>query len=368
MKLFLKRLVIGISSSFILILLILFILSLFVVVENKEMRGNLYPSFTCINTTKHPNVYQKISLNEVIDDSLLTNSENSCGYNKAIYEWTNDKESELELTIDVKTTGQFYIGLDYLSLNETIIDNRISLYVNDELQDSNAENMPLFSTWANESQEKKFDRNDNQFLSRQKLVKKWDYVVLRERLMLETDPVLFYLEAGLNKIKIIKEEGEILLGDLYLIKDNKLKSYDDYRNSNNSPITKDNLIKLEAEKPVYKNDVSILFDNEQSPSITPYNSYKNYLNIVDVYFYKPGQKLTYAFDVEESGFYNITLKYRNNAYHNISVYRNIYVNDELIFDELQSYEFPYSTKWRNETLGNDEDFLFYFDKIGRAHV
>lgn len=360
MKLFIKRLILALSSCFILTLVILFILSLFVVVENKEMRGNSYPSFTCINTTKHPNIYKTISLDEVLDNSLLTSSEDSCGYNKAVYEWTNEKDDELEFMIDVESSGDYYIGIDYLSLNDTVIDNKISLYINDELQNSDAENMPLFSTWANESNEKVFDSNNIQVLNRQKLVKKWDYIVLREKLMLDKNPVSFSLLKGSNKIKIKKEEGEFILGDIYLVKDNELSTYNNYRKNNDYPITKNQLISLEAEKPVYKNDISILFENEQTPNTTPYNSYKNYINIVDVYFYKPGQKLTYAFEVKEAGYYNITLKYRNNFYQNINVYRNIYINDELVFDDLHGYRFPYSTKWRNETLGNKEDFLFYF--------
>src|SRR5690606_12275123 len=146
----------------------------------------------------------------------------------------------------------------------------------------------------------------------------------------------FLLNKGENKIKIRKEEGEFILGNLYLIKDIELSTYEKYRENNDYPITNNQLISLEAENPVYKNDISILFQNEQTPNTTPYSSYKNYLNIVDVYFYKPGQKLTYAFEVKEAGYYNITLKYRNNYYQNINVYRNIYINDELVFKDLQS--------------------------------
>ena len=144
MKLYLKKILLGISGCFILTLVILFILSLFVVVENKEMRGNAYPSFTCINTTKHPNVYKTIVLSDILDELLLTSSENSCGYDKAVFEWTNEKNDEIEFIIDVESQGEYYIGIDYLSLNNTVIDNKISIYINDELQNDDAENMPLF--------------------------------------------------------------------------------------------------------------------------------------------------------------------------------------------------------------------------------
>jgi len=363
MKFVLKKILMGTLGGFLLITLILFILSLFVVVENIEMRGVNNPSFTCINTTKHQNIYKEIKIIDIVEASLLTDIDESCGYDTAVFEWTNDKSNELTFEVNIENSGNYQIGIDYQSLNSTIIDSAISIYINDELQTNLAENMRLMTSWTNETDEMVFDSKNNQVLNRQVSVQRWDYELLREHIMLNSNAIEFSFVEGINTIKIIKEEGEFLLGNLFLVNNSHPITYVEYLNNHrNQVLTTGNLMTLEAENSAYKNDVSIIYQSEKSPNVSPYKSDKNYVNIVGNYFYKPGQKITYAFDVEEEGYYNITLKYKNDIYQNINVYRNIYVNDELIFNELASYEFSYSSNWVNETLGKQTNYQFYFNK------
>ncbi len=361
---FFKKTLMYIFGVLIFTTLILFILSLFVVVENQEMRGNLnHPSFSCINTTKQPNIYKKIAARDIIDSSLLTDIDDSCGNTALVYDWSDDKPNEISFDVNVETSGSYNIGIDYLSLNDSILDNAISVYINGELQTSDALNMRLMTSWTDETEEKSFDANNNQILSRQVPIKRWDYTILHENLMLNKNGVNFTFNEGTNSVKIVKENGEFLLGNLYLVEENDPISYAEYliNNNNNNNLTSGQNIAIEAENSAYKNDVSIIYENEKSPNVSPYSSNKNYINMVGQYFYKPGQKITYAFDVKEAGYYNITLKYKNNEYSNINTYRNIYVNNELIFNELESYEFTYTNQWKNETLGKDKDYLFYFN-------
>ncbi|MDF2699483.1 MAG: hypothetical protein K0Q49_1039 [Haloplasmataceae bacterium] len=349
--------------SFMSITLILFILSWFVVIENKEMRGSdLTPSFTCINTTKHNHVVKEIKITDVIESSQLKNVNDSCGYNQDVYAWTKEKANEITFNVIVEESNDYNIGIDYLSLNETIIDNAISIYINDELETKSAENMRLMTSFTNESNTKSFDTYHNQILNRQKLLKRWDYTVLREHLLLNNEAVNFSFLKGDNKITIVKEEGEFLLGNIYLVNKSEIKSYDEYLYSHEGPNVENSLITIEAENSVYKNDVAIRAENEKSPSVSPYDSNKNYINIIGNFFSVPGQKVTYAFDVDQAGFYNITLKYKNNLNQNTNSYRNIYVNDEIVFADLESYEFKYLSDWQNETLGNGTDFRFYFEE------
>jgi ABC-type glycerol-3-phosphate transport system substrate-binding protein len=47
----------------------------------------------------------------------------------------------------------------------------------------------------------------------------------------------------------------------------------------------------------------------------------------------------------------------------MNVYRNIYIDDEIPFTELENYSFVYDNDWRIQTLGTeDEAFLFYLEE------
>ncbi len=346
------------------LVIILFILSWFVDIENKEQRGAeaVYPSFLCLNNQNKENIYKIVNITEIAEPSMLTDSSDYCGYDSKVLNWEDTENNEITFKVDMDKAGDFYIGLDYLSLNDTIVDNSISIFINGALSNNDSENISLKTLWMNETNERTFDIYNNQTLIRQVPVDKWEYTILRNRLLLDNIPLTFNLQKGENEITIVKEYGKLLLGNIYIIEPSVIDNYESYINKTNGKMTSGKLITLEAEKSAYKNDVSIRYEVEKSPNVHPYSSDINFINIVGNYYKSPGQKITYAFNVEETGFYHITLKYKNDVNKNVNAYRNIFINDQLIFNELQSYEFPYSDKWKNETLGNGSAYQFYLEK------
>ena len=75
-----------------------------------------------------------------------------------------------------------------------------------------------------------------------------------------------------------------------------------------------------------------------------------------------GTVVTYQFPIEESGFYQLSLKIKQNTLADLSVARNIYIDGSIPFKELKGYLFPSTKKWVNHTLGGDEPYLIYLYK------
>lgn len=74
--------------------------------------------------------------------------------------------------------------------------------------------------------------------------------------------------------------------------------------------------------------------------------------------------MTYLFDVEESGFYQITFKYLQNMNNGMPARRRIELNGEVPFEEMRTYTFDYANKWTHETLSDTEGnaYVFYLEE------
>lgn len=348
-------------SSFLTIFALVFIISTFINVNNDSMRGNeFYPSYPLFNEVSQPDNTITLHVDDYFDNNGVTETGDNKGYERAVYRWDTNKE-DFTYKADIPDDGLYYIALDYLSLTNSVKSIDLSISVNGQYINEDAENIRLFSTWASESTEDVFDRYHNEVLSPQINEDIWQTVYLRDQLFLDTQPLVFELDAGLHDITIEKGSGDILLGDIHIVPMFEHQTYDEYSANHTGVMTSEELLFVEAENYTYKNDVSILPSIEKSPSVTPFYVEQNYLNTIGTSFMDPGQQITYGFTVEQSGYYNITLKYTNDTFTNRASFRTIYIDGVIPFQELQDYKFDYTTSWHQETLGDGDPFNIYLE-------
>jgi ABC-type glycerol-3-phosphate transport system substrate-binding protein len=75
-----------------------------------------------------------------------------------------------------------------------------------------------------------------------------------------------------------------------------------------------------------------------------------------------GDQMTWTIDVETSGLYAISMRVKQKLASGMNVSRNIYIDGELPFAEMENYQFAFSNDWRIQTLGTeDEPYLFYLE-------
>lgn len=345
-------------GTILLLLVSTVILAQFINTERKTLSQlDANPDLTCLPPHNKTNADYVITLDDVLPSSNLT-TDPVCDYGDPVYHWV-DEDNEITFEVTVHETSDYYLGLDYRSLNDTILNNTISVAVNDSLQAF--ENLPLETFWTNEVTDVILDKYNNQLSPRQKTIAAWNHIKLRDPLRLKAEPIAIPLSKGKNTITIKKTNGEFYLGNIYIYVKKELPTYTDYLNNNKNEPTTGIFIPIEAEHAVIKNDIAIRYEFLKSPDVSPYDSEINYINVVGNNFKQPGQKLTYAFEVDKPGYYGITLKYKNDHKNNVKIFRNFYIDGEIPFQELVNYEFPYTKKWENMTLGNDEPFLFYFE-------
>ena len=75
-----------------------------------------------------------------------------------------------------------------------------------------------------------------------------------------------------------------------------------------------------------------------------------------------GQWITYQFQVEHSGLYEIGLRFKQDTVRGLFTSRDILIDGEIPFSDLEAYQFPYSGKWQVEALGGETPYAFYLDE------
>lgn len=128
-----------------------------------------------------------------------------------------------------------------------------------------------------------------------------------------------------------------------------LESFQTYKN-NYTEGNQDELIKIEAEESYYRNSSSIVRGISRDPLVEPFSMTRLKLNVLGTdSFDNPGDAASWQVDVSESGLYQITLK-ANQLRQNATIYRTLYVNGKIPFEEARHLAFSYSKDWSNMTL------------------
>ncbi len=359
----LKRTLIVIIGSFTGVVALLFILSKFISVNVDSMGGNtVYPPYPFIQALNQDGLVDQITVDEIATQNPEHILSDEKGYGSSVLYWTLDSDDFIEIMFDIDVAGDYFLALDYLSDDESVKPDEISVEINGQTLEDYV-NIRLWTQWRALDQEASFDIYNNQVFKEHMPVSIWTETLLRDQLHLNKTPLKFRLTAGENNLKIIREQGEFFLGNLKIYQALALSTYDEYRLDQASFVSNDSLMVLEAESYSLKNNISILPEMEKTPSVSPFKSDLNYLNIIGYTFYEVGNQLTYYLNVENTGYYYITLKYKNSQYDNRTSYRNIYINGVIPFEELQSYPFPYTNQYTYETLGpKGEPFSIYLEQ------
>lgn len=277
---------------------------------------------------------------------------------------------KIVLDINVPVSGLYEVWMDYRVDEQTFLNPELSLRINDTSQfnEMNALTLPLQWQQTNDEAAIQFDRYGDQLQVRSELAGEWAQQPLKDPNHFFAEPLKFELEQGANTFSFEVNEGVLLLGDI-IIKNTQqsIPSYEEYLalHEGTSSQNEQQLLTIETEAPLTKSRRSIRGQYLRNPALSPYDYQTRLLNVLDgASFSEPGDKVTYLFDVEESGFYQITFKYLQNMNNGMPARRRIELNGEVPFEEMSTYTFDYANKWTHETLSDTEGnaYVFYLEE------
>ena len=275
----------------------------------------------------------------------------------------NDKVSFI---VDAPIKGLYHIELEYI-INETFSTApTIEITIDDELQYNEMTGLPLPVKWMLEERDEdnRYNRFGNELLpyteSKLGLYKEQ----LQDANGRYLDSLWFYFDMGVHTVTVETLNHPLMIKSIALVGDHPIIDYQTYAQMYQHVDEVDDWVKVEGQHIYQKNDIEVKAGYYKGVGMSP-SSYKiNVLNMLDGgSMSRSGTEVTYQFEVEETGLYQISMKYLQQSMVGMSSVRKIKIDGIVPFLELGTYHFPYTRNWKNHTLNHDgTPYLFYLSQ------
>lgn len=267
-------------------------------------------------------------------------------------------------TIDVPETGQYFYRFDYLSNDDSMLPIEISLKLNGDYPFYETRRLLFESTWISK-EEKSYDRYDNEIVSLPDKKIQWETKYLMDASYRHSSPLILELQKGQNEVTLEVSEGNVLLGNMYLEQVTDIPEY-----TSSEEAAGNELIVLQGEDYTYRNDSSIRSVAEYDTAVAPYNTSDTRLNTIDRDSFKDaGQRVTYEFNVEKTGYYNLALNYIQTDKSGFPVFVDVAVDGSIPNTAFSAYPFNYTTEYKTSTLKDaDKNKLSIYLEEGKHSI
>ena len=277
--------------------------------------------------------------------------------------------SKAEWKVEAPESGFYFISLNYKTVPSRGVDMERALYINGAVPFTGADTLTFTRMWGNGG-EVRTDNQGNEIRPTQTEVFDWQSAYCKDSRGYNTEPYRFYLEKGENTLTLEATSEPMILGSLTLEAPFKRLSYDGYLatkpTGGMSPAAQGYVEDVQGEDSTVRSSPSLYprYDRS-SPATEPYDVYHTVLNYIGGDAWRnAGQWIEWEFSVPEDGFYNITIKARQNYSRGSLSCRSLYLDGEIPFAEMENIVFAYANAWNSMTLSDQEGtpYQFYLTK------
>lgn len=266
------------------------------------------------------------------------------------------EESSAEFAVTVHEAGLYAIKLNYVACEGQNIDIEYALQIDGKTLFEELSDLSLGKLYVDIG-EPTVDIAGNEIRCDQQ-----EYIASQSVLI--SDPVgyvdgafAFCFEQGVHSLGFTSLRGDALIESVQLVKPDDVASEEEYSSLiSGEELSGDEIVIIDAEKPALKSS-SMLYAScdKTSYNVDPYPAGKEKLNVLGgSNFSQVGQWVEYKFNITQSGYYNIAVKYKQNIAIGTATYRNIYIDGKIPSVSYQNIVFSYSNSWKNRII-DDED-------------
>ncbi|MBQ8732523.1 MAG: extracellular solute-binding protein [Oscillospiraceae bacterium] len=275
--------------------------------------------------------------------------------------------SSAQWTVDIPKTGLYALTLQFRMVDNATAPAECSFTVNGQVPFFEASHLVLRQSWKDETEGGDFaqDSRGNELKPSRVLSGDWQEETVGNDSGYTNGPVFFYLEQGMNTLSLAQIKGNIELKEIILGGYLPPLTQEEYIQKHQSLPSEPETLRIEAEKAWRKSDLSIYPLNDRaSASTTPQDPATIRLNTIgSTKWQSAGQWISWKVNVEKSGWYQISLRYRQDILSGMTVTRALYIDNELPFAEAENIVFLYDGGWQTKALGNEDGaFRLYLDE------
>lgn len=256
--------------------------------------------------------------------------------------------STTTFSVNVPSAGAYSLRFELYVNSSGINDTDFALDLNGK---EIVSKMPVRTLWSNASDTFEKDRNGNDVMPKQLKRASFQWEDVRDYLNRTAYPLSFTFPSGVSSLALRMNEGNLAIGEAYLLSPMKAISYEDYLANTSGSVPSGEPIYLEGEKPLYKNDNSVIYEASKDVNCTPYETSSLLLNTALLSKSDYGQELTYQVTVPQDGYYEIGANYYNSIA-NKATFVRLAIDGTIPFGEVANYPLYANGAYQMEAFGN----------------
>lgn len=292
------------------------------------------------------------------------------GEDKALY---TGAKSTVTWEVDAPQAGFYNVYLEYMTVESRGVAIERAIYINGELPFDDAGNIVFTRIWTDKT-EPKVDNQGNEIRPTQIEKYEWQHAYFKDDMGYIVDPYQFYLEEGKNTITIEAVNEPMVLRNLTVAAIKEDTTYADYVEANAGKGASgkglDYIQVVQGEDSTIRSESSLYAKyDKSSPNTQPYSVMNTVLNYVGGDAWRSaGQWIEWEFSVPEDGYYNITIKGRQNYERGSVSSRSLYIDGQIPFEEVKEVSFEYDNQWNMVTLADESGNPYEFYLTEGTHT
>ncbi len=213
--------------------------------------------------------------------------------------------------------------------------------------------------WKNVSEEPNKDARGNEYAPEQIEADVFQTELLRDRTGVVAEPYLVYLSAGEHQLKLVAPQQAIEIGGIAFCPPEKCAPYAGPEGGITALDTE--VIVIQGEAASRKSSKSLIPKSDNSDAgMTPVDSAAQKINYIGgTAWQSPGDSLTWDFQVEQAGYYRLSMRYKQSDLINGSSLRWLKIDGKTPFEEAKTLRFPYGTGWEYYDFAGGEGEPYY---------
>lgn len=328
---------------------------------------NLYSSY-CENREDYPDATATVTVdavNYVSSNGAQLEKLDSFEGKTGVLKWTNETGT-VDYKITIPEDGKYAVKFVYYAMPSRNNPVALSLKIDGKSLFDGMDEFELPRLYTDAS-EPRVDGLGNEFAAEQTEVFMFQESYFMDQTGMESEPYTLSLSAGEHTVTVGSKAEPVALDSILFTKPESFKTYKEVKATYTDLETAENngeIIKLEGEDAKYKSTNNLISQYDQTdPSVSSENGSDPYLTrinyIGNTNWASPGQRLTWEFEVAESGYYKLAFRYKQNLVLNGTSCRKLYIDGEVPFKEAANIKFNYGLNWEMMEFCNSKNKPYY---------
>ncbi len=312
-----------------------------------------------VNYTKNHGVTNKASNEIIVPLNAFAADGADAAFNEDTFSW-NTGDGKITWTFTVPETALYNLKFIWQAKGSGV-DINMGVLIDGEYLFDGSDEIILPRLWKNATEEPREDFQHNQYAQEQVEIGGYITSVVRDYETAVVDPFEFALTEGVHTITLVNPQQAIDIQSISFVQPENIVSYEEYSKSFDIKDGDAEIITLEGEKADVKSSNSIIpKSNNSNAGMSPKSSYLTLINFIGgTSWQSTGDSLSWTFEVEESGYYYINMRYKQSDLVNGTSYRWLKIDGKTPFEEAKDLAFPYGTSWKYYNFSDEDKNPYY---------